>query len=320
MADITTRRLGNSGLAVSALGLGANNFGLRIDASASRKVVDAALDAGITFIDTSDSYGESETVLGEVLEHRRDDVVLATKFGSPLNRYDVRPDWGARGSRRYIRQAVERSLRRLRTDWIDLYQLHYPDPATPIAETLGALDELVAEGKIRYVGSSNLQGWQVADADWVAGQHHRERFISAQNHYNLLERDVEQSLIPALDHFQIGLLPYFPLANGFLTGKYRRGAQVPTGSRVEAWGLQFRLTDEMFTKLEALEKFAAERGTTMVGVALGWLAAQPVVSSVIAGATSAEQVQANASAWGWAPTPDDLATLDQITGHGVAAT
>lgn len=318
MNDIATRRLGNSGVAVSALGLGANNFGLRIDANDSRRVIDAALDAGITFIDTSDSYGESESVLGDALCGRRDQVVLATKFGSPLSRDDVGPDFGARGSRRYIRQAVERSLRRLRTDWIDLYQLHYPDPLTPISETLGALSELVHEGKVRAIGSSNMAAWQVVDADWTARTMNLEHFVSAQNHYSLLQRDAEVTLMPALERFSVGLLPYFPLANGLLTGKYRRGEDAPTDSRVHAWGLHDRLDDATFSKLEAIETFAQDRGITMVGVALGWLASQPGVASVIAGVTRVEQVHANVTAFGWQPNPDDLAELDRISKKGAA--
>jgi aryl-alcohol dehydrogenase-like predicted oxidoreductase len=316
MTDLTTRRLGRSGLAVSTVGLGANNFGLRIDAAESRKVVDAALDAGVTLIDTSDSYGDSELVLGEILEGRRDEVVLATKFGSPRHLEGTPPNWGATGSRRYIRQAVERSLRRLRTDHIDLYQQHCPDPETPIEETLGALDELVHEGKVRYVGSSNFAAWQLADAAWTADDRRFTPFVSAQNHWNLFERDIERELVPAAERFGVGILPYFPLASGLLTGKYRRGQAVPENSRVAAWGLQDRLTDERFDVLEALEAFARERGTTLLGVAIGWLAAQPSVASVIAGATRPEQVTANVAVAAWVPTTDDLVEIDRITGHG----
>lgn len=311
MTDLTTRRLGNSGLTISSVGLGANNFGLRIDASESRKVVDAALDAGVTFIDTSDSYGESESILGAILEGRRDDIVIATKFGSRLHRDDVGDDWGARGSRRYIRQAVERSLRRLRTDWIDLYQLHYPDPNTPIDETLGALDDLVHEGKVRYIGSSNLTAWQVADAEWTARTVGSTRFVSAQNHYNLLERRADDELIPALERFGVGLLPYFPLASGLLTGKYRRGTPAPENSRIVAWGQQDRLNDAYFDRVEALEAFADARGVSLVSVAIGWLLARPTVASVIAGATSSEQVIANVAA-AWTPSDEDLVELDAL--------
>ncbi len=310
---MTHRRLGASGCAVSRVGLGANNFGVRIGIEETRAVVDAALDEGITFIDTSDSYGDSEIHLGEVLQGRRDEVVLATKFGTRLQRDDVGPDWGARGSRRYIRQAVERSLRRLRTDWIDLYQIHYPDPATPIAETLGALGELVEEGKVRYLGCSNFTGWQIADAAWTARELRTPGFISAQNHWNLFEREVEAEVVPAAEHFGLGVVPYFPLAGGLLTGKYRRGEDPPADSRIAAWDRQEVLTDEVFATLETLEAFAHERGVSLLAVAMGWLAAQPSVASVIAGATRPEQVRANVAAAAWQPTADDLVALDRIT-------
>ena len=306
-------RLGRSGCAVSRVGLGTNNFGFRIDPPAARKVLDCALDEGITLLDTSDSYGESETVLGEALRGRRDEVVLATKFGSHLSRGDAGPDWGARGSRRYIRQAAERSLRRLQTDWIDLYQIHYPDPATPIAETLGALGELVDEGKVRYAGCSNFAAWQVADAAWTARAAHSQGFISAQNHWNLLERGAEAELVPAAERFGLGILPYFPLASGMLTGKYRRGAEPPANSRLVAWGRQEALTDTVFDKIEALESFAQDRGITLLNVAVGWLASRPSVASVIAGATTPEQVRANVTAAAWTPTIEDMAEIDRIT-------
>ena len=312
--DMTYRRLGSSGLTVSAVGLGGNNFGMRIDGESSRRVIDAAFDAGVTLIDTSDSYGNSEVILGEALKGRRDNVVLATKFGSHLHRGGVAKDFDARGSRRYIRQAVERSLTRLQTDWIDLYQLHYPDPATPIAETLGALSELVHEGKVRYIGSSNLTAWQVTDADWVARTAGLEHFVSAQNQYNLLERDAERELIPAVEHLGLGLLPYFPLASGMLTGKYRRGVEIPADSRVAAWGMQDKLTNARYDVIEALSAFAHARDTTLVGVAFGSLLSQPAVGSVIAGATTAEQVLANVAAASWTPTDDDRAEIDRITG------
>jgi aryl-alcohol dehydrogenase-like predicted oxidoreductase len=310
------RRLGNSGLVVSVVGLGTNNLGMRLDMERSREVVHAALDEGITLFDTADSYGASEERLGEILQGRRDDVVLATKFGS-----DVRPrglsngeDWGARGSRRYLRRSVESSLRRLRTDWIDLYQMHRPDEATPIEETLSALDDLVREGKVRYLGSSNFTGWQVADAEWTARTRNLERFISAQNEYSWLERDIEDDLIPALEQYGIGLLPYFPLANGLLTGKYRRGQPAPEGSRIAASKRENLLTDDMFDRLESLEDFAKQRGISLLDVAIGGLAAQPTVASVIAGATSREQVVANVAAGLWEPSLADLAELDELTG------
>jgi aryl-alcohol dehydrogenase-like predicted oxidoreductase len=309
------RRLGNSGLTVSVVGLGTNNLGMKLDQDGSREVVHAALDEGITLFDTSDSYGTSEERLGELLEGRRDDVVLATKFGSDVRRRGLSngEDWGALGSRRYILRAVESSLRRLRTDWIDLYQLHRPDDATPIEETLSALDDLVREGKVRYVGSSNFTGWQVAEAEWMSRTQHLERFVSAQNEYSWLERGIEADLVPALQHYGVGLLPFFPLASGLLTGKYRRGEPAPAGSRIKEWGRESTLTDETFDVLDALERFAEQRGITLLDVAIGGLAAQPAVSSVIAGATSRDQVVKNVAASKWRPSRDDLAVLDEIT-------
>ena len=309
------RRLGNSGLVVSVAGLGTNNLGIKLDMDGSREVVHAALDEGITLFDTSDSYGTSEERLGELLKGNRDDVVIATKFGSDTRErgIDNGEDWGARGSRRYIRRAVESSLRRLRTDWIDLYQMHRPDPATPLEETLSALDDLVHEGKVRYIGSSNFAGWQVAEAQWTSRTRRYERFVSAQNEYSWLERGIEADLIPALEHYGIGLLPYFPLASGLLTGKYRRGEPAPQGSRIQAWGRESVLTDATFDVIDKLESFAAERGVSLLDVAIAGLAAQPAVSSIIAGATSREQVARNVAAGDWHPSASDLAALDQIT-------
>jgi aryl-alcohol dehydrogenase-like predicted oxidoreductase len=288
---------------------------MRLDMERSREVVHAALDEGITLFDTADSYGRSEERLGEILQGRRDDVVLATKFGS-----DVRPrglsngeDWGARGSRRYITRAVEASLRRLRTDWIDLYQLHRPDEQTPIEETLSALDDLVRAGKVRYLGSSNFSGWQVADAEWTARTRGYERFVSAQNEYSWLHREAEDDLVPALEQYGIGLLPYFPLANGLLTGKYRRGEPAPEGTRL--FGRESALSDAAFDVVEKLDAFAAERGITLLDVAIGGLAAQPAVASVIAGATSRDQVARNVAAGAWQPSAADLAALDELTGQ-----
>jgi aryl-alcohol dehydrogenase-like predicted oxidoreductase len=297
------------------VGLGTNNFGMKLDLEQSRAVVHAALDNGINLFDTSDSYGDSEERLGVVLEGRRDDVLIATKFGSDVRRLgqDNGLDWGARGSRRYIRRAVENSLRRLRTDWIDLYQMHRPDPETPIEETLSALDDLVHEGKVRYLGHSNFSGWQAADAEWVARSGHLERFISAQNEYSLLKRGIETDLVPGLVHYGIGLLPYFPLASGLLTGKYQRGVAAPEGSRVRAWKMESQLNDRTFDMLEGLEAFAAERSVSLLDVAIGGLAAQPAVSSVIAGATSPEQVAANVKAGEWQPSAEDLAEIRRIT-------
>src|ERR1700742_4899710 len=253
------RRLGSSGLVVSVIGLGTNNLGMKLDEAGSREVVHAALDEGITLFDTADVYVASEERLGQLLAGRRADIVLATKFGA-----DVRPrgndngeDWGARGSRRYIKRAVESSLRRLRTDWIDLYQLHRPDEATPIDETLSALDDLVHAGKVRYLGSSNFTGWQVAEAEWTSRTRGLERFVSAQNEYSWLERDIEADLVPALEHYGIGLLPFFPLASGLLTGKYRRGEAPAEGTRIKDWGREATLTDDTFDVIEALEAFAA---------------------------------------------------------------
>ena len=228
---MTYRQLGDSGLTVSTVGLGCNNFGRRLDQEGTTAVVSAAIDAGVTLFDTADIYGlgASEELLGAALGKQRENVVVATKFGMDMQGANG-PDWGVRGSRRYIRTAVEASLRRLGTDWIDLYQLHRPDPQTPIGETLAALDELVREGKVRYIGSSNLTGWQVVDADWTARSAGTERFVSAQNEYSLLERDVEEELVPACEHVGVGLLPFFPLASGLLTGKYRRGEPAPEGT------------------------------------------------------------------------------------------
>jgi aryl-alcohol dehydrogenase-like predicted oxidoreductase len=309
------QRLGESGLVVSVVGLGCNNFGMKLDERQSREVVDAALDNGITLFDTSDSYGASEERLGRALEGRREDVVIATKFGSDVRRLgnDNGADWGARGSRRYVRRAVESSLRRLRTDWIDLYQMHRPDPATPIEETLSVLDDLVHEGKVRYIGSSNFSGWQVAEAQWQARTRGYERFVSAQNEYSWLERGIEDDLVPALEKYEIGLLPYFPLASGLLTGKYRRGQRPPEGSRLQAWGRESALTDDVFDVVEQLEDFAKQRSISLLHVAIGGLAAQPAVASVIAGATSADQIKANVEAGDWEPSAADLAELDGIT-------
>jgi aryl-alcohol dehydrogenase-like predicted oxidoreductase len=301
------RQLGRSGLTVSVVGLGCNNFGGRIDLDASRLVVDAALDVGITLFDTADIYGNrggSETVLGELLKGRRDQVVLATKWGVPMS--DNPPP--ARGSRLYIRAAVEASLRRLQTDHIDLYQLHRFDPLTPVEETLAALDELVKEGKVLYLGSSNFTAWQLADADWVARTHGYERYISAQNHYSLLERSVEAELLPAAEQFGVGVLPFFPLANGLLTGKYQRGQERPTGTRMDGR----EITDATYDRIEALDDFAKQRDHSLLELAISALASRPVVGSVIAGATKPEQVLANATAGDWELSDDELAELAKL--------
>jgi aryl-alcohol dehydrogenase-like predicted oxidoreductase len=308
------RQLGDSGLTVSAVGLGCNNFGRRLDADRTATVVNAAVDAGITLFDTADIYrgehGFSEELLGKALGARRDEVVIATKFGGDMQGENG-PDWGVRGSRRYIRKAVESSLRRLGTDWIDLYQLHFPDQLTPIEETLAALSELVAEGKVRYLGSSQFAAWQVVDADWTARSNGLEHFVSAQNRYSLLEREVEDELVPACEHLGIGILPFFPLSSGLLTGKYKRGAAAPDGTRLA--GQPERLANADFDRIEALETFAAERDLSMIDVAIGGLAAQPAVASVIAGATSPEQIEQNVAAGNWQPTAADLAVLDELT-------
>ncbi|MFI5488231.1 MULTISPECIES: aldo/keto reductase [Micromonospora] len=313
---MTYRRLGDSGLVVSVVGIGCNNFGRKLDLDGTRAVVDAALDAGINFFDTADIYGEpqggSEELLGQALKGRRDDVVVATKFGMDMHGMNG-PDFGARGARRYIARAVEASLRRLGTDHIDLYQMHEPDPGTPIDETLAALDDLVRAGKVRYLGNSNFAGWQIADADWVASSAGRTRFISAQNHYSLLERSVEAEVIPACERFGLGMLPFFPLANGLLTGKYQRNQTPPPGSRLSAGGRYAqRLAAADWDTIEAIEAYADERGLSMLQVAIGGLAAQPAVTSVIAGATTPEQVFANATAGAWQPTDEDLDALRAI--------
>ena len=305
------RHLGRSGLVVSVVGLGCNNFGAKLDLAATRSVVDSALDEGITLLDTADSYGESEELLGRALEGRRDQVVLATKFGSDRRGVNG-PDWSARGARRYVVRAVERSLQRLRTDWIDLYQLHWPDPATPLEETLAALTDLVHQGKVRYIGSSNFKAWQVADAAWISEERGLEPFISAQNHYNLLELGAEAELVPACEHFGVGILPYFPLASGLLTGKYHRGEPPPEGSRVRQWGLESQLTGAHFDIIDSISTFAAERSLSILEVAIGALAAKPAVGSVIAGATSKGQVIANARSAAWVPTPEDMRELDAL--------
>ncbi len=312
MSDMRYRTLGDSGLMVSVVGLGTNNVGRRLDREATRALVDTALDTGITLFDTADTYGGhggSETILGEVLKGRRDDVTLATKFGANMDSANGQ-DRGARGSRRYIRRAIDASLTRLQTDHIDLYQYHTPDGITPIEETLAALDDLVREGKVRYIGSSNLDAWQVADADWIARRDRLARFVSAQNEYSLLKREVEAELAPSCVRYGVGILPYFPLGSGLLTGKYRRGEPRPTGTRLE--GRDEVFSDETFDRLEALDGFAKARGVSMLDVAIGGLAAQPAVSSVIAGAMTPEQVRANAAAGAWEPTDDDLEELDRI--------
>lgn len=314
---MSQRRVGASGLLVSSTGLGCNNFGRSGTATESlegtRDVIDAAIAHDVIFFDTADMYGKdpglSETFMGEALRGRRDHVVLATKFGHARDMgYDF-PSGG--GSRRYIRRAVEESLVRLQTDWIDLYQLHEPDAQTPIAETIGALDDLVREGKIRYYGHSNLSGWQIAEAELTSLSRNSGRFVSAQNHYSLLARAAEREVLPAAERFGLGFFPFFPLHNGLLTGKFTREGG-PSTSRI--WSSRRHVWENApWDALEEYERFCTDRGITMLEATFGWLLAQPAVSSVIAGATSAAQIEANANAAvAWTPTAEDLATIDQI--------
>jgi aryl-alcohol dehydrogenase-like predicted oxidoreductase len=297
------RTLGRSGLKVSVAGLGCNNFGMRIDQDRTNAVVSAALEAGITFFDTARIYGggKSEGMLGKALGARREEVVVATKFGLGSGPDDLG------GSRRHIVRSVETSLRELGTDWIDVFQLHFPDGVTPIEETIDALTDLVHQGKVRYLGCSNFAGWMIADAHWTASTRHLEPFVSAQNEWSLLNRAVEHEVVPACTRFGLGVIPYFPLASGLLTGKVRRGEAPPEGSRLNADHFAHVLHDQNFDRLERLEQWGDQHGRTLTEVALSWLASQPVVSSVIAGATSAEQVTTNAAA-----TRTDL-TPEQVT-------
>ena len=308
------RKLGTFGPDVSLVGLGANNFGGRIDLAASRLVVDKALDLGVTLIDTADVYGNkggSEECLGQVLGARRKTIVLATKFGLPM-------DAGGKlrgASRRYIVQAVEASLLRLKTDWIDLYQLHRPDAQTPIEETLRALDDLVRNGKVRFIGCSNLSTAQLAEARAAADKNHLASFVCCQDEYNLLKRDLENKLLPAMRKCGLSLLPYFPLASGLLTGKYKRGAPLPSGTRLgskppRGGGV---LTERNWRLVDALSAFAAVRGHTLLELAMSWLASRPFITSIIAGATRPEQVEQNVAAIGWTLSADDLAEIDRIT-------
>ena len=307
------RKLGKIGPEVSVVGLGCNNFGLRIDLEASRRVIHRALQMGITLFDTADIYGNrggSESMLGQVLGENRKRVVLATKFGGAMNESQTMK--GA--SRRYIISAAEASLKRLRTDWIDLYQIHFPDPSTPIEETLRALDDLIREGKVRYIGCSNFSGWQLVDAQWTAKHFNLHGFVSCQNEYSILVRSVERELLPAMQKFGLGMLPYFPLASGLLTGKYARNKPVPEDTRFHAINaLADRyLTESNWKIVERLEAFCANRGHTLLELAFTWLLARPTVASVIAGATKAEQVEQNAKAAEATLTPEELAEIDEI--------
>lgn len=311
------RQVGTSGLTVSTVGLGCNNLGRSGTATETQEgsdaVVHAALDAGITLFDVADTYGKtaglSEEILGKALGAERANVIVATKFGMDAGGANG-VDWGRRGSRKYIIQSVEASLRRLGTDFIDLYQFHTPDIHTPIAETISALDDLIRDGKVRYIGHSNMAGWQVAEAEFTARTLGDNRFISSQNHYNLLDRRAELEVVPAAAAYGLGVLPYFPLANGLLTGKYSSG-RAPAGSRL-THTRQNMVADADYDQLKRYGDFAAERGLTELEVAFSWLAAQPSVASVIAGATKPEQIRQNALAASWTPSAEDLAALDAI--------
>ena len=310
------RPLGRSGLMVSAVGIGTNAFSRRVDQDGVSEILDAAQDTGVNLLDTADIYGGepggSEALLGVALQGRREEFVVATKFGMDMQGANG-PDHGVRGSRRYVRRAVEASLRRLQTDHIDLYQLHAPDPVTPLAETLEALTELVREGKVRYIGCSNFAGWQVADAAWISETKGLESFISVQNRYSLLDRTVEEEVTPASERFGLGILPFFPLEYGLLTGKYTRGSDAPSGSRAAldpsraSW-----LQDADWDRIEALTSYAEKRELSLTDVAIAGLAAQPAVASVISGVSRAEQVRTNAATLQWEPSEDDLDELDDI--------
>ncbi|KQR16155.1 aldo/keto reductase [Cellulomonas sp. Leaf334] len=306
------RQLGDSGLVVSVAGLGCNTFGATLPPQDVPALVAAALDAGITFFDTADVYGgvpgQSEELLGAALAGHRDDVVIATKFGMDTRGLNG-PDWGVRGSRRYVRRAVESSLLRLRTDHVDLLQMHAPDPVTPIEETLAALHELVVEGKVRYIGSSNFAAWQVVDADWSARTAGATPFVSAQNRYNLLDRSAEAELVPAAEQVGVGIIPFVPLASGLLTGKYRRGEAAPDGTRLTR--MPDRLARADFDRIEALESLAGAWGIDLPTLALGGLAAQPAVATVIAGARTPDQLRANVASLAWEPSLEQLAAIDE---------
>lgn len=309
------RNLGSTGLKVSVVGLGCNNFGRRCDQSTTSAIIDAAMDAGINFFDTADIYGPkglSEDYLGKALKnHHRDQVVIATKFGNPMGEGDLMK--GA--SRRYIMNAVEKSLSRLDTDYIDLYQQHVPDLSTPIEETLRALDDLVTQGKVRYLGHSNFSGFQIADAQWTAKSNSLNRFVTAQNLYSLMDRRVEREVVPACKQYHLGILPYFPLASGLLTGKYTRGKDAPDGTRLAAWGERGKsaLSSQNFDTLDRLTEFAQAQGRSILELAMSWLASMPHISSVISGATSPEQVTQNAEAAGWHLSADEMEKVAELS-------
>jgi len=311
------RTLGRTGIKVSRLGLGCNNFGLRMPVETSREVIHKALDVGVTFFDTADVYGNkggSETALGKFLGDRRKDIFIASKFGNAMDEAGTKRG----GSRRYVMEAIEASLGRLKTDWIDLYQMHRPDPQVPIEETLRALDDAVKQGKIRYIGFSQVSGWELAERHWNARHHGLSPVTTVEIEYSLLVRDPERELVPAMQEYGIGLLPFYPLAGGFLTGKYKRDAAMPEGARLTK-GRRYAdrfMTDGNWNVLGRLEAFCKGRRRSILELALGWLAAQPIVASVIAGATQAGQVEANAKAIEWVLTPQELEEIDRITGKG----
>ena len=308
------RNLGTSGLRVSLIGLGCNNFGMRLDVDETRAVVDQAIENGITLFDTADIYGErggSEEQLGQILGHRRKDIVLASKFGMAMS------DNGAKigAARRYIMAAIEESLRRLKTDWIDLYQLHQPDDLTPIDETLRALDDLITQGKVRYIGCSNLSAWRMVEAQWVSKSGGLERFISCQDEYNLLNRSIENDLLPAMEEYGCGLLPYFPLASGLLTGKYKSGS-MPKGARLTdmpTFANRIYLTSQNFDIVEKLTTYAQERDHSLLELAFSWTASRPTTASIIAGATTPEQIDANVNAINWELAQSEIEDIDEIS-------
>jgi aryl-alcohol dehydrogenase-like predicted oxidoreductase len=304
------RRLGNSGLKVSEIGLGANNFGRRVDPDGTAAVIDRALEVGINLIDTANTYGgdrRSEEYIGLALKGRREDALIATKAAMSMG--DGPNDKGA--SRLHLMSELEKSLRCLRTDYVDLYQVHFPDEDTPIEETMQALDDMVRQGKVRYVGCSNFMAWQVCEAIWTSRTYGLAPFVSVQPHYSIMERTIEAELVPFCREYDVGILPYFPLASGFLTGKYRRGQGAPEGTRL-AEGDRGMFSDKNFDLLESLEAFASDRGRSVLELAFAWLLANPNVSSVIAGATRTDQVESNANASDWAMTPEEKAEVDAL--------
>lgn len=313
------RYLGRSGLRVSAVGIGCNNFGMLIDAAKTKIVVDKAIDIGINLFDTADVYGDlgkSEEFLGQALGAKRKDILIATKFGSPMGTH-LNLQGG--GSRRYIMSAVEASLKRLGTDYIDLYQIHRPDPLTPVDETLRALDDLVSQGKVRYIGHSNFSGWETANAAWTAKTQNFVPFVSAQNRYSLISRDIEADLVPSCVHHGVSILPFFPLESGLLTGKYKRGEKPAEGTRYAAWSsrpaaaISRFFGDDKFAKVEQLQDLAVKHGHSMLDMAIGWLLSKPYVASVIAGATRPEQLDQNVAAGAWRPSAEEAQAIDAIT-------